>query len=65
MYYIYVKAVINVQLFFLRLRDDRLDVSEAKERMYYDVSRQKDNYVNGKDSCIKFCNLCLFIESFV
>ncbi|KFM61811.1 Dachshund-like protein, partial [Stegodyphus mimosarum] len=30
-----------------RLRDDRVDASEAKDRMYYDVSRAKDNYVNG------------------
>ncbi|GIY89933.1 uncharacterized protein CDAR_554071 [Caerostris darwini] len=30
-----------------RLRDDRVDASEVKERMYYDVSRAKDNYVNG------------------
>ncbi|KAG8191216.1 hypothetical protein JTE90_021951 [Oedothorax gibbosus] len=34
-----------------RLRDDRLDASEAKERIYYDaVSRQKDSYVNGTSS---------------
>ncbi|XP_055934234.1 dachshund homolog 1-like isoform X2 [Argiope bruennichi] len=30
-----------------RLRDDRVDASEVKDRMYYDVSRAKDNYVNG------------------
>ncbi|CAL1288447.1 unnamed protein product [Larinioides sclopetarius] len=30
-----------------RLRDDRVDASEVKERMYYDVSRAKDSYVNG------------------
>ncbi|GFY49290.1 dachshund homolog 1 [Trichonephila inaurata madagascariensis] len=30
-----------------RLRDDRVDASDVKERMYYDVSRAKDSYVNG------------------
>ncbi|XP_042898638.1 dachshund homolog 1-like isoform X3 [Parasteatoda tepidariorum] len=30
-----------------RLRDDRVDASDGKDRLYYDVSRQKDSYVNG------------------
>ncbi|XP_054724408.1 dachshund homolog 1-like [Uloborus diversus] len=30
-----------------RLRDDRLEPSDVKDRIYYEVSRQKDSYVNG------------------
>ncbi|XP_035211104.1 keratin, type I cytoskeletal 13-like [Stegodyphus dumicola] len=39
--------VYNGNASIFRLRDDRVDASEAKDRMYYDVSRAKDNYVNG------------------
>lgn len=43
----YIRVVSN-KSFYCRLRDDRIDASEAKDRLYYDPSRSKDNYVNGK-----------------